>query len=153
MPFFTLFFLIMPMIEIAVFIAVGQHIGVMSTIGLAFLSAIMGGILIKHQGLTTLLAVHHATRSGKLPLTEIFDGICIVTAGALLITPGFVSDSVGFALLMPPVRALLRRFIREHTNWGMDMSQSRFEGPQRPGPTPPGVIEGEFERVEDDIKD
>ena len=82
-----------------------------------------------------------------MPLNEMFDGFCLVAAGALLITPGFLTDTIGFALLLPPVRAALRSAIKKHTRWSAYYETGDMYEPQRP--RSPEIIEGEYERLDE----
>ncbi len=117
MPIFFIIFLVIPFIEIAVFIAVGEHIGLFTTLLLAFLTAIIGGAIIRYQGLGTFSSLRMTMERGEMPVKELFEGFCLVAAGALLITPGFVTDTAGFLLLVPQVREALRDFLMRHGTW------------------------------------
>lgn len=143
MPFFIIF-VIIPLTEIMVFIAVGERIGLLTTLALAFSTAIIGGALVRHQGLQTFLAFKSALERGRMPLGEIFDGFCLIAAGALLITPGFVTDTLGFLLLFPPVRAFLRHLIKTRTSWHVETETTAYR------PASPDIIEGEYERLDED---
>ena len=113
MPFFIIF-LAIPLVEISVFIAVGEHIGLGTTLLLALLTAIIGGIIIRKQGMDTVHSLQTQMSGGGLPLKELFDGFCLVAAGATLITPGFVTDAIGFTLLVPQIRDGLRHVLGKH---------------------------------------
>jgi len=146
MPFFIIFILI-PIVEIYVFIQVGDEVGIFTTLLLAFVTAILGGIIIKYQGLATLQAVQESVKGGKAPMAEIFDGFCLVAAGATLITPGFVTDTIGFLLLVPAIR----RFLRQHIGKHIEMRSMNDINPGNPYPRQdPDVIEAEYTRVEDE---
>jgi len=150
MPFIIIFVLI-PFIELATFASVSEHIGIWTTLTLAFLTAIIGGLLVKYQGLNTIISMRSAMDQGKMPLNEIFDGFCLVAAGALLITPGFVTDTIGFALLVPPVRVGLRHLIRTHTSWAVSGGASGYETRQY-GQQDGDIIEGDYERMDEGEK-
>lgn len=143
MPFIIIF-LVVPFMELAVFASVSEHIGLWTTLSLAFITAIIGGTLVKHQGMQTLLSMRGAMDRGAMPLNEIFDGFCLVAAGALLITPGFITDTIGFALLIPAFRSFMRHVIKKHTTW----SAASFGQPQRSSTHDGDIIEGEFENVD-----
>lgn len=138
-----LLFVGVPAAEIALFIVIGGEIGVWATIGLVLLTAIAGSALIRHQGLRTLTRAQDTLARSELPVEEAFVGICLVAAGALLLTPGFFTDAVGLLLLLPPFRALirgpiLRRFqvrMTGHANW-----------PPQGGDGP--IIDGDFQEVD-----
>jgi UPF0716 protein FxsA len=140
MPFLVLFILI-PFLELWTFIQVSSEIGFFKAVFLAFLAAAIGTAIVQQQGLQTVLALRTAIDRSKAPLNEVFDGFCITAAGILMIIPGFLSDILGFILLIPPVRARLRSFLLKHTDWNVSASAYDSE-----------VIEGEYERVDDDPK-
>lgn len=146
MPFFVIF-IVVPLMELAVFALVSSHMGLGNALLFALLTAIIGGFVIRRQGLETILKIRQALDRGKIPVDEIFDGFCLVAAGATLITPGFITDTIGFLLLMPPVRTSIRHFIKTHTSWAV-MGQSSFHGgfAQDSDPT---VIEAEWEKVDE----
>ena len=100
-----------PIIEIAVFIALGGEIGIWNTICLIVITAIIGAWLLKTQGLTTLRRAQESLSRHIFPVTELFDGICLLVAGILLLTPGFVTDLIGFLLSVPPTRIALRAWL------------------------------------------
>ncbi|MDH3738292.1 MAG: FxsA family protein [Alphaproteobacteria bacterium] len=104
-------FIGVPLIEIALFIQVGGFIGLWPTIGIVIATALAGTALIRRQGLNTLQRAQAEMDAQRLPVRELFDGICLIFAGAMLLTPGFLTDTVGFILLIPPLRALLGRYV------------------------------------------
>jgi len=109
MGFIVLFlFIAVPIVEISVFIQVGDMIGLWPTISIVILTAIVGTALLRQQGLSTLMKAQQSMNDGRMPASELFDGACLLVAGALLLTPGFVTDGIGFLLFLPPFRALLR---------------------------------------------
>lgn len=101
-------FIGVPILEIAVFIQVGGYLGLGPTLGLVVLTAVLGAWQLRAQGLATLLRARRQIDRGALPARELFDGACLLVAGALLLTPGFVTDAAGFLLFVPPVRDFLR---------------------------------------------
>lgn len=105
--YFLAIFVAMPIIEIAVFIQAGELIGLWPTIGVVVLTAIIGTSLMRAQGLQTLAKAQSQMDQGEMPIGAMFDGICILVAGVLLLTPGFVTDTFGFLLLVPPLRQLI----------------------------------------------
>jgi UPF0716 protein FxsA len=108
----ALLFLVVPFLELYVLIQVGQAIGALPTIALLLLVSAAGAWLVKHEGLNTLQRAQTQLRQGRVPGTELVDGVLILAAGALLLTPGFVTDVAGILLLLPPVRLGLRRVAR-----------------------------------------
>ena len=146
MPFFILFF-VMPLIELYVFLTVGEEIGILKTLILCLITAVIGGYLVRMQGLGTLMKAQNNLRTGKMPLNEIFTGFCIVIAGALLLTPGFVTDITGFLLLFPPFRAFLRQFLTKNTHFKVYGAQNTQKSTHNNNDDD-GVIEGNYEKVD-----
>jgi UPF0716 protein FxsA len=108
---FFILFITLPLLELYVLIQVGSDIGGLNTIVLCLLTAIIGGMLIRWQGLITLMDAQKCMAAGDLPAEHAFHGILLALAGVLLFTPGFITDSVGFLLLFPPLRRwLIHRF-------------------------------------------
>ena len=106
--FLFIVFLVVPIIELAVIIQVGQAIGVWPTIALLLAISIGGAWLVKREGLGVWERFRRQVDAGRVPGKEIADGVMIIFAGALLLTPGFVTDVLGILLLLPPVRAFIR---------------------------------------------
>lgn len=106
-----LIFLGVPILEIAVFIQAGDIFGLWPTLAAIVATAILGGLIIRAQGLATIARARHNLDEGRAPVEEVFTGICLLVAGALLMTPGFLTDSVGFLLLVPPVRRSLGQWL------------------------------------------
>lgn len=150
-PFLLLAFIIVPVVEIALLIRVGSAIGGFTTILIVIFTAILGAYLVRQQGFATLRSVQTQMNAGRVPAMEMAEGIALLFAGAVLLTPGFVTDALGFALLAPPIRRALIR-------WGMTQGKfsvhsSHPSDPQQPaqGATKPGpasVIEGEYSERE-----
>ena len=97
-------FIAIPIAEIAVFIQAGERFGLWPTLGLIILTALLGTTLLRFQGLRTLQRVQESLSHGEMPIGEVFNGLCLLIAGALLITPGFLTDGFGFALFVPRIR-------------------------------------------------
>ena len=113
MPVFILLFIGVPLIEIYLLIQVGQVIGALPTIGLCVLTAIIGGALLRQQGFQTMRRAQENLNRGQLPAIEMFEGIALAIGGALLLTPGFATDVIGFLCLVPwSRRALIRAALR-----------------------------------------
>jgi UPF0716 protein FxsA len=104
--------LVIPALEIAVFIIVGQYIGVMATLAMIFITAIIGSILLRVQGFGLLRDIQKILDQGGVPGRELVHGVMILLAGVLLLTPGFVTDTIGFLLFIPPIRDLAWQFVR-----------------------------------------
>lgn len=105
---FVLLFVLAPLLELYVIIQVGHAIGALNTIGLLLLVSVVGAWLVKREGMSVWRRFQRQVQSGMVPGREIADGVMILFAGALLLTPGFVSDVLGIFLLLPPVRAAVR---------------------------------------------
>ncbi|CAN7637407.1 FxsA family protein [Rhizobium sp. LjRoot254] len=104
--------ILMPVIEIAVFIYVGQAIGVWNVIALVILSAIVGAMLLRYQSLSVLKKINRDIRQGQTPEVGLVDGVLIVIGALLLIIPGFVTDVIGLLLMIPFIRSGIRHFVR-----------------------------------------
>ncbi len=118
MPFILAFlFLIVPLLEIALLIQVGQTIGVGPTILLLIAMSIAGAILAKREGLAVWTRFRAALNRGEVPSKEIVDGVLVLFGAALLLTPGFLTDVLGLVLLLPPSRAAVRRVMMRGGGW------------------------------------
>ena len=106
--FILLALIAVPIIEIAVFLEVGGRIGVSNTILMIIITAVIGTWLLRSQGLQTLHRAQESLNQNVFPVSEVFDGLCLMLAGGLLLTPGFVTDAVGFTLFIPYIRGILR---------------------------------------------
>lgn len=173
MPLLLLFlFILMPIAELYVIIQVGQAIGVIPTLALLLLAGFLGAALARSQGRTAWRRFTEATAAGRVPAKEVFDGAAIILGGALLLSPGFITDVFGIALLLPPSRALLRRtllksarvigparpffFVYDRVG-GRSSARGRAPGPGERGPSPEGTrphadydVEGTAREVPDD---
>jgi UPF0716 protein FxsA len=107
----ALLFLVVPLVELFVIIQVGSAIGALNTIGILLLDSLVGGWLMKREGFGVIRRIQDRLGEGRVPGTEIVDAFLILFGGALMLTPGFVSDMFGMALLVPPVRAVVRRVL------------------------------------------
>lgn len=146
---FIIVFIAIPFAEIATFMQVGDIIGTPKTLLLCLLTAIIGGYLVRRQGIQTLFNAQKHMSMGQMPVQELFDGICLVAAGAMLITPGFVTDTVGFLLLTPPVRVALKSFLIYTGHFSM---KSNFTRPKQEKFEDDNVVEAKYERVDKDDK-
>jgi UPF0716 protein FxsA len=104
-------FIGMPLLELYVIIQIGQEIGALPTIAILVADSIIGTLLLRSQGSAAWRRFNEATAAGRIPAREIADGALIIFGGALLLTPGFVTDIFGLILLIPPTRALVRRTV------------------------------------------
>lgn len=124
-------FIAVPVIEIAVFIQAGERLGLWPTLAMIVLTAMIGTALLRHQGLAILARARESMENDMFPVAEVFDGLCLLVAGALLITPGFVTDGAGFLLFVPALRAFLRGYFMRR----LEKKQETQAGP---------VIDGDF---------
>jgi UPF0716 protein FxsA len=162
-PLLVVIFLLVPVVEIYVIIQVGQVIGPMPTVALLIVESLIGAWLLKREGRTAWVALQQAVASGRLPGRELADAGLVLVGGTLLLTPGFITDVVGFFFILPPTRPLARRLLA----WLMARRAARVAarvqwfgptsaGPRQPGPTGPAgrpgrpiVVEGELVTDED----
>lgn len=105
-------FIVVPIVELYVIIQVGQWIGVVPTLLLLLADAVLGSMLLRHQGRGAWRRFNEALAARRFPAREVADGVMIAVGGTLLLTPGFVTDIFGLLLLVPPSRALIRRGMR-----------------------------------------
>lgn len=115
LAFVPFLLIVVPLLEIAAFIAVGSRIGILPTIGLVLLSALCGALLLRAQGLATLARLRSELDAGRMPGKELADAIMILAAAILLMTPGFVTDAIGFTLMVPAVRTAIFRRLAART--------------------------------------
>ncbi len=133
MPLLIVLFIVVPLVELYVIIQVGQAIGVLPTIGILLADSLLGSWLLRNQGRLAWRRFAETLQAGRPPAREVIDGGLIILGGALLLTPGFVSDLFGLALLLPPTRAVIRAFLARRLAGRMTASLRR--PPQR-GPRP-----------------
>ena len=106
-----LLFIVMPIVELYCIISVGEHIGALWTVVLVLLTAVIGVNLLRFQGMTTLARAQRNMAQGKMPAMEMMEGVALALAGVLLITPGFITDTIGFLLLTPVSRRAIIRYL------------------------------------------
>ena len=118
-------FVIVSLVEIYLFVLVGQAIGALNTIGLVILISLTGAWLTKREGLGVLRRLRTQVDNGRMPTNELIDGVLILIGGVMLVVPGFITDFCGLLLLFPPSRALARRFVRKRLRlrvYGIDVA-------------------------------
>lgn len=108
MIFVVLLLVVAPLLELFVILQVAHVIGGWETIALLVIESAIGAWLLKRQGLTVMAKISEAVDGGRVPSRELVDGFLILVAGALMLAPGFIGDVIGFLLLIPPTRALVR---------------------------------------------
>lgn len=104
-------FTVVPLVELTLLLLIAEHIGAVYTLGLIIVTGLAGAWLARHQGLLCWRNAQEQIARGQLPADSLLDGLMILLAGAVLITPGVLTDLAGFALLVPPIRGLVRRYV------------------------------------------
>ena len=105
-------FIVMPLLELWLLVKLGGHYGVGPTLLLVVVTGIAGAWMARTQGVMILLSIQRELAEGRMPAPQMIDGVMILVAGVLLLTPGLITDAAGFLLLVPPVRALIRGWLR-----------------------------------------
>jgi UPF0716 protein FxsA len=157
-----LVFVLVPIVELALLIELGKHIGTVTTLGLIVITGVVGASLARRQGLGVWRQVQSEMASGHLPAGSIVDGLIILLAGTLLITPGVLTDAFGFLCLVPGSRAIIKKLIwrklertfregKVHVSVHSDArSRQSSSGPihdVRPEPDPPESLPGPHTKV------
>jgi UPF0716 protein FxsA len=142
-PLFLVLLLVVPLVELWVIVSVANSVGVAETILLLIAISVAGAWLLKQQGMATWRRLQLSLKRGAMPAEEVTDGALILFGGALLLTPGFLTDLVGLLLLLPPSRAVVKRAFRK--GFALWMLEKAGNGPQR-RPTEAKVVK--VERVE-----
>ena len=138
MPLLIILFIVVPILELYVIIQVGQLIGVAPTLILLLADALLGSLLLKHEGRGAWRRFNEALAAQRFPGKEVADGVLIVIGGTLLLTPGFLTDILGLLLLLPPTRAVARRLLKRLTI-GRFAVVGVGRGPGAFGGSPPGA--------------
>jgi UPF0716 protein FxsA len=144
LPLLLLLFLIVPILELYVVIQVGQAIGVLPTIAILIADSVLGGLLMRTQGRAAWRRFNAAVSEGRVPAKEAIDGILVVFGGALLLTPGFLTDVLGVVLLLPVTRPLVRRVLVRRFA-GRMVASARRAGPAS---TSPWDVEGSATEID-----
>lgn len=147
-------FIGVPLIEISVFIEVGQKIGALPTVAITVLTAVAGTLLLRVQGLNTLHRAQAAMQRQEAPVAELFQGVFLFLAGLMLLIPGFFTDAIGFLIFLPPIRHYLARRAmghlktkHQHMHGQSGFSQSWHDG-QRSG----DIIEGDYDIIDPEAR-
>ncbi len=143
----VLLLLVVPIVEVAVIIAVGRTVGGWPTFALLLLESALGAWLVRREGARSWMALSEALRTGRMPSRQLADAALVLVGGTLLLAPGFLTDIVGFLLILPVTRPLARRVLEgvvaRRLLGGLLVSRSD-PGPRPPGPEgPDDVVEGE----------
>lgn len=141
-----------PVAEISLLIKVGGAIGGLNTILFVILTAVLGAYLVRQQGFATIKKLQQETQAGRIPALQIAEGVALLFAGAVLLTPGFITDAIGFTLLIPFTRRIVIAFLA--TKFASNPTGFSYSsGPRSARPThddSPNVIEGEYTSSKDD---
>jgi UPF0716 protein FxsA len=143
----VILFIVVPIAELAVIIEVGRTIGVWWTIAILIADSVLGSVLMRSQGRAAWRRFNAAMASGRVPAREVLDGALVIFGGALLLTPGFITDVLGLLLLIPPTRAVVRAVLARWLAHRMVASMTRGRRapehePARPRPRPEYDVEG-----------
>lgn len=145
-PIFTILlfaFIAVPIFEIYLFIEVGGMIGALATVGLVILTAVTGAFLLRAQGFATVARIRETMEKGEIPAIEMLEGAVLLFGGALLLTPGFFTDTIGFLCLLPVVR---RKFVLYLLSKRIIVNGADFQSVHIEK-----TIEGEFRRDDRDL--
>jgi len=146
--FWLLALLFIPLLEIAVFIKLGQYIGVPWALGLTLLTAAIGVLLLRAQGAAATRRAMDSLLRDKFPVEEIFDALCMLVAGAFLLTPGFVTDMLGFLLFVPPFRHFVFQQVKKSQSARFSAHAVYFDNVEEGEPEGPATIEGEYREID-----
>ena len=135
-----LLFILVPLVEIYLLISIGNQIGGLPTIALILLTAGLGVTLLRIQGLLTLTNISITLAQGEVPAIPLLEGIILLISGALLLTPGFFTDTIGFICLVPTIRTRLANSILQHT-----IAQYHRRDHRKRKPT---TLDGEYREIE-----
>ncbi len=141
-------FITIPILELCIFMMLGSRLGIPTTLAIIVITAFLGAFLTKSQGLKALTNYQQALAQGKLPHEEVMDGLMILIAGAVLMTPGFLTDTIGFSLLIPSVRTIVKSLLKQSLKNKVSVVGETMGSPtaERNGPQ---VINVEAEVIDD----
>jgi UPF0716 protein FxsA len=145
-------FVVVPLVELALLVQVGRWIGVLPTVGIVAVTGLLGAALARGQGVRALAEFQREAAAGQVPAGPMLDAVSVLVGGLLLLTPGILSDLLGFALLLPPSRRFLQRRAMERLARGIRDGQVRvtFVGmPGGPAPRPPDGGDGRAAPLDD----
>jgi len=169
-PILLLLFILVPIIEIGLFIQVGGFLGLWPTIALVLITAFAGASLVRSQGIATLMSVQGKLQQGELPAQQILEGVMLAVAGVLLLTPGFMTDTLGMLVLLPAPRAKIAKELMKRVKVNTMSSGSGFnarggnaqggfgqspfgQDPFQSSNDDKNTFEGEYEEKKDDDND
>ena len=134
-------FIVIPVIEISLFIEIGSFIGSFNTILLIFTTALIGVYFVRQQGISTYSKLYNQLQNQEAPIQTMFEGLVILISGILLITPGFFTDALGFLGLIPLTRVIFIKMVANSILYRYGMKNQSSDD---------GSIEGDFEEINDD---
>jgi len=137
----VLLFIVLPFVELSLLLEIGSKIGAWNTIGIVVATGILGGYLAKREGLLVWRRFQAKLATGGLPGDEIFDGVIVLASGALLITPGVITDFVGLLGLLPPTRMLIKQQLRRRVTVHTNLDTSNGFAPRRPSESSEGKVD------------
>jgi UPF0716 protein FxsA len=151
--FLVIAFIIVPIAEIYLIVQVDAAIGGWETLGLLVLDSVIGAWLVRREGFSILARVQAALARGELPTNELIDGLLVLFAGALMLTPGFLTDGLGFVLLLPPTRAVVRTILKTRFAGRVSVGGGTFGAPFGSGFAGPGFTDVPSTDVSPDDED
>jgi len=155
LPILAVLFLVIPILEVYFLIKVSNIIDIFPTIILVILTAVIGAGLLRQEGVSILARLQQNIGQGKLPAQELIEGVMLAVGGALLITPGFITDTIGFLCLIPFTRKFIAKNIMKRSvdkfKAGVNAQMGGFTYESSTGRTPndPNIVEGEYTEVEE----
>ncbi|WP_166424471.1 FxsA family protein [Paraglaciecola sp. 20A4] len=147
-----LLFVLIPIVEISLLISVGEQIGGWNTVAIVIATALIGSYIVRQQGLTTLINAQQKMQQGVAPGQEVAEGLLLVIAGVMLVTPGFITDIIGFLFCLPMTRPLIAKgLLAKLSMQVVGQTQGGFSGQQGSANRSANgdIIEGEFERKDE----
>lgn len=145
MPLLLLVFILVPVLELYLLLKVGGVIGALPTIAIVIVTAVIGTWLLRQQGMATLQRFQSNLGQGKLPAMEMIEGMVLLFGGALLLTPGFLTDAIGFLCLIPVTRQALIRWFMKYVKNHIQIRSVHMSGEQG------DIYEGKSRRNRDDL--
>ncbi len=148
-PVIAAFFIGVPLIEIYLFIQLGGLIGALPTVLLVIVTALLGVSLLRAQGFNTMAKFQQEVSTGQLPATTMLEGVALIFGGALLLTPGFLTDTIGFLCLIPFTRRTIIAWIIKNMTVASNSAFYQSHHQRPPNPNDPDIIEGEFSQSDE----
>lgn len=118
-----LLFTLVPLVELSLLIELGRRIGLGATIAIVIITGILGAYLAKYEGFRIIFRIRRELSAGRLPTEELLDGVIILSGGLLLLTPGLITDAIGFLALIPLTRSHIKRYLKRKFKQKIDSKQ------------------------------